>query len=106
MSEPKTPATKLSAAARSAQFGAAEEDATTTSIQISGDLRKLTMGRISAPITHDGSELQVELPVVSVRSIRSSGRVEFGKLTVVGVVDGFEDGQCFVIAAAVHKLGG
>ena len=86
--------------------GAGKEDAETTSIRISGDLREVAMGKTSAPITHEGAELQVELPVVSVRSIQSNMRVEFGKLTVLSVVDGFEDGECFVIAVSVRKLDG
>ena len=84
--------------------GAGKEDAGSTSIQISGDLRSVTMGKTSAPITYAGSELRVDLPIVSVRSIQTNRDIEFGRLTVLTVVDDFEDGQCVVIAASVRKL--
>ncbi len=85
--------------------GAGEEEGSRTSIQIVGNLRKVSMGKMSeAFVTPDLKTMQVELPTVSVRSIQSNIRVELGTLTVVGVLDGFEEGEQLVLAASVQKL--
>lgn len=49
--------------------------------------------------------MEIELPEVSIRSIRSDARIEYGKLIALVVVDGFNDGECIVVAASVRKLG-
>ena len=52
----------------------------------------------------DVGQLQVDLSLVNLRSVQSNMRVEFGKLIVLSLLDGFEEGQCFVIAVSVRKL--
>ncbi len=85
--------------------GAGSETDTATSLQVTGDLRRVAMGKMSGPLITDAARsMELELPQVSVRSIRSSIRIEYGKLTALGVTDGFDDGQCVVIAASVRKL--
>ncbi len=84
--------------------GIGEEDLNVTALQITGDLRRVRMDRTSAPIVHEGSTLQVDLPVVTVRSVQCSRRIGIGALTVLTVVDGFEEGQCLVIAVRVRRV--
>jgi hypothetical protein len=85
--------------------GVGEEDPHTTSLQITGDLRRVRMDRKSAPIMNEGATLQVDLPVVTIRSVQCSQRIGLGANTVLTVVDGFGEGQCIVIAARVEALG-
>lgn len=85
--------------------GAGKDEENATSIQVIGDLRRVSMGKMSGPLVGgDPSGLQIELPAVSVRSIQSHIRVEYGKLTTLSVLDGFDAGQCFVLAASVQNL--
>lgn len=84
--------------------GIGEEDLNVTSLQITGDLRRVSMDKTSAPIVHEGSTLRVDLPVVTIRSVQCSRRVGIGALTVLTVVDGFEEGECLVIAARVRTV--
>lgn len=84
--------------------GIGEEDLNVTSLQITGDLRRVRMDRTSAAIVHEGSTLQVDLPVVTIRSVLCSRRIGIGANTVLTVVDGFEDGECLVIAARVQRV--
>ncbi len=85
--------------------GAGKDEGNATSIQVIGKLRRVSMGKMSGPVlSGDPSGLQIELPAVSVRSIQSHLRVEYGKLTVLSVLDGFDAGQSFVIAASARRL--
>lgn len=85
--------------------GAGPEEAGTTSIQLVGELRRVTMGRKSAPIgTFEMGSMAIELPTVSTRSIRTDLRVEHGKMTVLNVLDGFREGECIVLAGSLRKL--
>jgi hypothetical protein len=84
--------------------GAGESDAHTTPFEVTGDLRRVNMEKASAPVTHQGADLHVDLPRVDVRSIQSSLDIELGKPTVVNIVDGFTDGECFVLSATVRRL--
>jgi len=84
--------------------GIGEENLNVTSLQITGELRRVRMDRTSAPIVHEGSTLQVDLPVVTVRSVQCCRRVGLGALTVLSVVDGFEEGECLVIAVRVRRV--
>ncbi len=96
-------------------IGAGQEKEGATTIQIVGELRRVVMGKMSGPLTgtstgsagsSETSSMQLELPIVSVRSVRSDIHIEYGKPTVLGVLDGFDDGQCFVLAASVRRLDG
>ncbi len=85
--------------------GAGPEEANATSIQLVGELRRVTMGRKSAPVgTFETGPMAIELPTVSTRSIRTDLRVEHGKMTVLNVLDGFGEGECIVLAGSVKKL--
>jgi len=85
--------------------GAGPEEADTTSIQLVGDLRAVTMGKTSGSFgTPDTDAMAIELPTVSTRSIRSDLRIPHGKLTVLNVLDGFGEGECIVLAGSVRKL--
>lgn len=92
--------------------GARKEEGNTTSLQIVGELRQVALGKMAeASVTPDTPNTatvplsaQIELPAQSVRSIQSDLRVEYGRSTVVAVSDGFDRGECLVIAASVRKL--
>ncbi|MGB2987171.1 MAG: hypothetical protein WBE26_14975 [Phycisphaerae bacterium] len=95
--------------------GAGKEEAGATSIRVVGELRKVTKGRTFGPLTGksfgsagssetERSSMELELPTVSVRSVQSDVRIGYGKLTVLSVLDGFDAGECFVLAGSVRKL--
>lgn len=85
--------------------GAGSETETATSIQVRGELRRVSMGKLSGPLITDVEQsMGIELPEVSVRSIQSNVAVEYGELTTLAVVDGFDDGGGIVLAASVRKL--
>lgn len=95
--------------------GAGDDTQSTISIQINGELRQVIMGKLSGSAEGKSSRsdaidntrsMAIELPTVSIRSIRSLVHVESGKRTVLAVVDGFMDGECIVVAATVRPLGG
>ncbi len=92
----------------SIMVGAGSETETATSIRVWGDLRRVAMGkmgRMSGPVTTvESHSMEIELPAVSLRSIQSSIRIEYGKPTTLAVIDGFEDGECVVVAALVRRL--
>lgn len=85
--------------------GADAETADGTSIKVSGDLRQVTWpDEAAAPKTTDASAMPLQHPLVSVRSVQSHLQIKYGKLIVLGVAAGFEEGKCFVLAASVRKL--
>ncbi len=93
--------------------GAGSNAESTISIQINGELRQATMGKMSGPaegkasrsgVIDETRSMAIELPKVSIRSIQSLVHVESGKPTVLAVVDGFIDGECIVVAASVRPL--
>ncbi len=93
--------------------GAGHETESAIPIQIDGVLRQVTMGKMSGPAkgktsgevaTDETRSMAIELPTVSVRSIRSLLHVESGKPTALAVVDGFTSGECIVVAASVRRL--
>jgi hypothetical protein len=85
--------------------GAGPEEADTTSIQLVGELRRVTMGKTSGPVgTAETGSMAIELPTVSTRSIRTDLRIAHGKMTVLNILDGFGEGECTVLAGSVGKL--
>jgi hypothetical protein len=85
--------------------GAGPEEADSTSIQLVGELRRVTMGRKSGPVgTLETGSMAIELPTVSTRSIRTDLRLTRGKVTVLNVLDGFKEDECIVLAGSVKKL--
>ena len=82
--------------------GAGRETGTGTSIRIRGELREVTMGKMSGPVaTMEARSMEIELPTISIRSIQSNIGIEYGKLTALAVVDGFRSGECIVVAASI-----
>ncbi len=51
-----------------------------------------------------GDSLLLQVPTVSSRSIAGSQKLQFGELTVVSVLSGFEPGESIVIAVRVSEL--
>jgi len=89
----------------SIMVGTGPEANDTIEVRMTGTLSRATMGKMGGAVHTDKTlEMQVELPEVSVRSIRSNLRIENGKLTVLNVVDGFEEGTSIVVAVSVRKL--
>lgn len=85
--------------------GAGQEGEHSTLMRVSGELRQVTMGKMSGSfVAGVPSDVQIELPSVAVRSIETSVELEYSKLTALCVLDGFADGECVVIAGAVRKL--
>ncbi len=92
--------------------GAGKQSSSATWIRITGSLNHVTLDRKSTRMSSQGTApaidvptMGIELPSVSIRSIRSDLLVDYGRLTVLGVVDGFEAGQSIVMAASVRTLG-
>lgn len=92
--------------------GAGKQTKSATGIRIAGSLNHVTLDRQSTRISGQGaapavgvSTMGIDLPVVAVRSIRSDLFIDYGRLTVLGVVDGFDVGQAIIIAASVRRLG-
>lgn len=85
--------------------GAGQEQGNRTSIRLLGELRRVTMGKMSSPMmTPEVTTPAIELPIVALRSILTNLNIEHGKMTVLTVLDGFEEGECIVIAGSVRKL--
>jgi len=85
--------------------GAGKEADNVTLVRITGELRRVTMGKASVPMTfHETTTTAVELPAVAVRSICTDLPVRLGKLTVLSVLDGFVEGECVVVASSIRKV--
>jgi hypothetical protein len=93
--------------------GGGMEESDTTAIRVVGELQHMSGsksfgpigGRVSAdPKAVEIPGIELELPTVSVRSIRSDLRITYDSLTTLCVLDGLEAGKCFVVAASVRKL--
>jgi hypothetical protein len=85
--------------------GADKETDATTTILVAGDLRRVVPDRMSGKLLGAMTQnIGIELPEIRVRSIHSNIRIEFGKLTALSVLDGFDEGGCIVVSASVQKL--
>jgi hypothetical protein len=84
--------------------GTDAETADGTSIKISGDLRQVSWPEDESASKPTDPSSVFQHPLVSIRSIQSHVQIKYGKLLVLGLVAGFEDGKCFVLAGSVRKL--
>lgn len=76
-----------------------------TSIEVVGGLRRVSWPQEGTDFkTAEGGQIGMKFPVVSVRSVQFHLQPKYGKLMVMGVLAGFEEGQSLVLAASVRKL--
>jgi hypothetical protein len=84
--------------------GAGPDSDTRTSVDLLGSVRRATWaeptGELAIP---EVGPVRIELPILSVRSVRSHVELEFGKPAVVAVATGFGDNECIVMAMTVKK---
>lgn len=84
------------------QVGAGPEDGSGTLMDVHGTFTKFSSGDRSAPF--DGDGVFIDLPRMSTRTVCSHVALDYGRLTALAVVDGFEPGAVIVIAARVRKI--
>ena len=86
-------------------IGAGEENARGTPLEARGELTWVSFSRMSTALPgRPDDPPSIVLPSVTRRTIQSAMRIEFGKLTAIAVVAGYEDSGPIVVAAAVRKL--
>jgi hypothetical protein len=80
------------------------QEADGTTLEVTGEVRTVTWPHEGTELwTADGAHTSLRFPVISVRSVQFHVHVLFDKLTVLGVLAGFEEGQSLVLAASVRR---
>jgi len=85
--------------------GADNEDKDGTSIQVVGELQKVSWPEEATELrVTEGGPIHLKFPVVNVRSVQCHLQIKYGKLVVLGSLTGFNEGESVVVAASVRKL--
>jgi hypothetical protein len=84
-------------------IGAGENHEDKISIQVSGDLRWINWEQRRDEFQTPSGPISIELPTERIRSINASLGIPLDKPTVLSVIAGFHDEECYVLAGSVRK---
>jgi hypothetical protein len=85
--------------------GANGNDEEGTTLGIVGEMKRVTWPKQAVDDSPFGpAEVRLRFPLIDVRTIQSNLHVKFDKAVVVSVSAGYDEGECFILAASIRKL--